>query len=131
MGLIAGVTAWLVPGQGVTDARVLAYFDINATLIAAVGMVAVLATARISARRPWDAAMVAVAPGIVLAGTINWDLWAVALLAVGMYFFARERLVLAGILIGLATAAKPYAAPDSCRRPPAGRPDRTDSGRSL
>jgi uncharacterized membrane protein len=108
MGLIAGVTALLVPGEGVSDARVLGYFDVNATLIAAVWIVTVLATARMSHRRPWDAAMVALAPGIVLAGTINWDMWAVALLALGMYFFSRERLVLAGVLIGLGTATKIY-----------------------
>ena len=110
MGFIAGVTAWLVPGEGASDARILGYFDVNATLVAAVWIVAVLATARMSQRRPWDAAMVALAPGIVLAGTINWDMWAVALLALGMLCFSRERLVPAGILIGLAAATKPYAA---------------------
>lgn len=110
MGLIAGATAWLVPGEGITDARILGYFDVNATLVAAVWIVTVLATARMSQRRPWDAAMVALAPGIVLAGTINWDMWAVGLLALGMLYFSRERLVLAGILIGLAAATKPYAA---------------------
>ncbi|MDR6504539.1 glycosyltransferase 87 family protein [Arthrobacter oryzae] len=108
MGVIAGLTAMLVPGQGATDARILGYFDVNATLIAAVWIVTVLATARMSRRRPWDAAMVAVAPGIILAGVINWDMWAVGLLAVGMYFFSRDRLVLAGILIGLGTATKLY-----------------------
>lgn len=110
MGFIAGATAWLTPGDGVTDGRILGYFDVNATLIAAVWIVTVLATARMSQRRPWDAAMVALAPGIVLAGTINWDLWAVGLLALGMLCFARERLALAGVLIGLAAATKPYAA---------------------
>jgi hypothetical protein len=110
MGFIAGATAWLTPGNGATDGRILGYFDVNATLIAAVWIVTVLATARISQRRPWDAAMVALAPGIVLAGTINWDLWAVGLLALGMLCFARERLALAGVLIGLAAATKPYAA---------------------
>ena len=110
MGLIAAVTAWLVPGEGAGDARILGYFDVNATLVAAVWIVTVLATARMSQRRPWDAAMVALAPGIVLAGTINWDMWAVALLALGMLCFSRERLVLAGTLIGLAAATKPYAA---------------------
>lgn len=107
IGLIAGVTAWLVPG-GDENARALAYFDVNTVLLAAVAMVAVLATARMPGRRPWDAAMVAVAPGIVLAGSINWDLWAACLLAVGMYLFARQRLVAAGVLIGLATATKLY-----------------------
>ncbi|GAP54074.1 glycosyltransferase family 87 protein [Arthrobacter sp. 92] len=108
MGLIAGVTALLVPGHGVDDARILGYFDVNATLIAVVWMITVLATARMNRRRPWDAAMVAVAPGIILAGVINWDMWAVGLLAVGMYFFSRERLVLAGVMIGLGTATKVY-----------------------
>lgn len=107
IGLIAGVTAWLVP-SGDADARALAYFDINTVLLAAVAMVAVLVTARMPGRRPWDAAMVAVAPGIILAGSINWDLWAACLLAVGMYLFARQRLVAAGVLIGLATATKLY-----------------------
>ncbi|MET3720202.1 MULTISPECIES: glycosyltransferase 87 family protein [unclassified Arthrobacter] len=110
MGLIVGATAWLIPGDGVTDARILGYFDVNATLITAVWIVTVLATARMTQRRPWDAAMVALAPGIVLAGTINWDLWAVGLLAVGMLCFARGRLVLAGLLFGLAAATKPYTA---------------------
>lgn len=108
MGLIAGATALLVPGEGATEDRVLAYFDVNATLIAAVWIVTVLATARMTRRRPWDAAMVALAPGIVLAGTINWDMWAVGLLALAMYFFSRNKLVLAGIFIGLGTATKLY-----------------------
>jgi uncharacterized membrane protein len=108
MGLIAGATALLVPGEGTSGDRVLAYFDVNAALIAAVWIVTVLATARMTRRRPWDAAMVAVAPGIVLAGTINWDMWAVGLLALGMYFFSRNKLVLAGICIGLGTATKLY-----------------------
>ncbi|MFF2346129.1 glycosyltransferase family 87 protein [Pseudarthrobacter sp. NPDC058119] len=107
IGLIAGVTAWFVPG-GDANTQALAYFDINAVLLAAAAMVTVLVTARMPGRRPWDAAMVAVAPGIVLAGTINWDLWAACMLALGMYLFARQRLVPAGVLIGLATATKLY-----------------------
>jgi hypothetical protein len=108
MGLIAGATALLVPGDGTSRDRVLAYFDVNAALIAGVWIITVLATARMARRRPWDAAMVALAPGIVLAGTINWDMWAVGLLALGMYFFSRNKLVLAGIFIGLGTATKLY-----------------------
>jgi len=107
IALIAGATAWLVPG-GEANARALAYFDINTVLLAGVAMATVVAIARMPGRRPWDAAMVALAPGIVLAGTINWDLWAACLLAFGMYFFARQRPVVAGILIGLATATKLY-----------------------
>ncbi|GAC1602026.1 MAG: glycosyltransferase 87 family protein [Pseudarthrobacter sp.] len=109
-GFIAGATSWLTPGEGLAGGRILGYFDFNATLVAVVWIVTVLATARMSQRRPWDAAMVALAPGIILAGTINWDLWAVGLLALGMLCFARGRLALAGVLIGLAAAAQPYAA---------------------
>lgn len=108
MGLIAGATALLVPGQGVSNERILGYFDVNATLIVAVWIITVLLTARMNRRRPWDAAMVAVAPGIILAGFINWDMWAVALLALAMYFFSRDKAVLAGICIGLGTATKLY-----------------------
>jgi len=108
MGLIAGATALLIPGSGLDLERIRGYFDLNATLVVAVWIVTVLATARINRRRPWDAAMVALAPGIVLSGFINWDMWAVAMLAVGMYFFARKRPALAGVFIGLGTATKLY-----------------------
>lgn len=108
MGFIAGATALLVPGSGTGAGRVLAYFDVNATLVVAVWIVVVLVTARTAGRRPWDAAMVALAPGIILAGFINWDMWAVGFLALGMYFFSRNHLVLAGICIGLGTATKLY-----------------------
>ena len=68
--------------------------------------------------------MVALAPGIVLAGFINWDMWAVALLALGMYFFSRNKLLLAGLFIGLGTATKLYPAADPRRRPAPGAPHR-------
>ncbi|MHA6969048.1 hypothetical protein ACX5K5_15285 [Glutamicibacter bergerei] len=54
----------------------------------------VVVTARIAGRRPWDAAMMALAPGVILAATINWDMWAVAFLA--------------GVLIGLDTSKKVF-----------------------
>lgn len=106
LAFIAGVTALLVTGHG--DPAAAAYFDINMTLIAAVWIVTVVATARMHPRRPYDAAMVAVAPGIILAGTINWDLWAVMFTALAMLAFARSRPILAGVLLGLGIAVKLY-----------------------
>jgi uncharacterized membrane protein len=108
MGLIAGATALLVPGEGVSQARSTGYFDITSVLIAIMWLVAVIATARSNRRRPWDAAMLAVAPGAILSGFINWDMWAVAFLALGILAFARERPVWAGVFIGLGTATKLY-----------------------
>ncbi|MCF2532184.1 glycosyltransferase 87 family protein [Yinghuangia sp. KLBMP8922] len=81
---------------------------INALIMMACAVVVVVAVARTSGRRPWDAAMVAAAPVLALNGIINWDLVAVAITAVAMMAWARRNVVLAGVLIGLATAAKLY-----------------------
>ncbi|WP_136611465.1 glycosyltransferase family 87 protein [Sinomonas albida] len=108
--LIAGLTALVIPGTGATEARATEYFDLNAVLVAIMWMVAVIATARANRRRPWDAALVAIAPGVILSGFINWDLWAVALLSLGLLAFARNRPVLAGVAIGLGAATKFYPA---------------------
>ncbi|WP_218566627.1 glycosyltransferase family 87 protein [Vallicoccus soli] len=107
-GLVMWVTALLVPGSGETAERALTYFDVNVVGLAACALVLVWATAVTARRRPWDALLVAVSPSLVLAATVNWDLWAVALLALSMLAWARERPVLAGVLLGLATAAKFY-----------------------
>jgi uncharacterized membrane protein len=107
-GAVMWLTAQLVPSSDVPSDRSRWYFDINAIGLAIAAAVAVGATAALAGRRPWDAAMFALAPGLALAGTINWDLYAVALLALGMLAWARERPVAAGVLIGLAAATKFY-----------------------
>ena len=107
-GLVMWATALMVPGAGATPERALTYFDVNLVWIAGCALVLVWATARAAGRRPWDAALVALSPSLVLASTINWDLWAVALLGVAMLAWARERPVLAGVLLGLAAATKFY-----------------------
>ncbi|WP_225437265.1 glycosyltransferase family 87 protein [Arthrobacter sedimenti] len=111
LGLLASATAVivdLVAGSAPADAKALLYFDVNTMLIAGVWVLTVLATLRLASRRPWDAAIVATAPVIILSGTINWDLWAVLLATAGMLAFARNRPVLAGVLWGLGTAVKLY-----------------------
>ena len=111
LGLLASGTALLaglLAAGSDSGAKALLYFDVNAVLLAAVWILTVLATLRLANRRPWDAAIVATAPVIILSGTINWDLWAVLLATVGMLSFARDRPVLAGILWGLGAAVKLY-----------------------
>lgn len=107
-GAAMWVTAKLVPSSGSPDDRSRWYFDINALAIALCAAVVVVATARTVRRRPWDAAMFALAPTLALAGTINWDMYAVALLALGLLAWSRERPMAAGALIGLGAAAKFY-----------------------
>ena len=84
------------------------FFAVNVVLLFPFLLAAVLATARTVRARPWDAAMVALAPSVILAATINWDLIAIGLAAIAILMWARERPVLAGVFLGLATAAKFY-----------------------
>lgn len=106
-GIIAGITARLAPGTG--TGRQLGFFDLNAVLIVIMWMVTVVATARSARRRPWDAAIVAASPVLLFTAFTSWDLWAAALVAVGMLLFARRRTFAAGGVLGLAVCVQPYA----------------------
>jgi uncharacterized membrane protein len=84
------------------------FFDVTWALLTACAVVVAVTTARLAGRRVWDAALVALAPGLALHGTTNWDLIAMALAGAGLLCWARRRPVAAGVLLGLATAAKLY-----------------------
>ncbi len=106
-GGVMGVVAAVVhPIDRTHPART--FFDLTALLLAAAGLVTVWAVARLHRRRPWDAAMVALAPAMLVTAYVNWDLFAVALATAALLGWARRRPVLAGILLGLAIAAKFY-----------------------
>ena len=107
-GAVMWLTSLLVPGEGFTTQRALAYFDVNLLLTVACTIGVVIATALTARNRPWDAAIVALSPGIVLTATINWDMWAVLLTSLALLAWSRSRLGWAGVLLGLATAAKFY-----------------------
>jgi uncharacterized membrane protein len=84
------------------------FVDVTWILMTISTVIAVVATARTAGRRPWDAAMFATAPGLILAGLINWDLLAVALTSLAMLAWAKRHPVVAGAFFGLAVAAKFY-----------------------
>jgi uncharacterized membrane protein len=84
------------------------FVDITWLMLTIAAVIAVIATALTNKRRIWDAAMVAAAPSLILAGLINWDLLAVALTSLGMLAWARKRNFVAGALLGLAIATKFY-----------------------
>ncbi|NVM95969.1 glycosyltransferase 87 family protein [Arthrobacter wenxiniae] len=108
VAVIAASTAWL-SGGFTGEARQLAYFDINAALLAAVWIFTVVVAARTAGRRPWDAAIIAASPLLWLTAYVSWDFWAVALVALGLYLFARRRPLWAGFMLGVAAMAAPYA----------------------
>ena len=87
---------------------IVAFFDLNVLGLLVFLLVAVIATALTVRHRPWDAAMVALAPTMILGATINWDLIPIALTALAMLAWARNKPGWAGIALGLAIAAKFY-----------------------
>ncbi|MGN6244962.1 MAG: glycosyltransferase family 87 protein [Motilibacteraceae bacterium] len=107
-GLLMWVTAKVVPGSGYSVDRLVTYVDVNLLVDFALLVATVVATAYTVRRRRWDAAIVAAAPVVALTATINWDLLAVALTALAMLLWARDRPVAAGVLLGLGVAAKLY-----------------------
>jgi uncharacterized membrane protein len=84
------------------------FYDVTAVLLLVCAVATTVLTARTAGRRPWDAALVALAPGLVLHGTTNWDLAAVALAAAGLWSWSRRQPALAGLWLGLAVATKLY-----------------------
>jgi uncharacterized membrane protein len=105
-------TAGMTPEEVQSDPQVLAnlvpFTLVNALLLFGCALVAAGALAGVHRGRPWDAAPFAVAPVVVLTGLINWDLLVVALLATALLAWSRSRPLLAGVLVGLGTAAKLY-----------------------
>ena len=71
-------------------------------------LLALVATARAATDRIWDGLMLALAPSVLLAGTVNWDWPAVALTALALWLWSRRLPGWAGIALGLAVAAKFY-----------------------
>lgn len=107
-GWVAGVTAWLTRSSGEGALRQLAFFDLNAALVAVLWLAVVVLVARTAGRRPWDAAIVAASPVLVLTAFVSWELWAVALVVLGLHLFARARTLWAGVVLGLSVLASPY-----------------------
>jgi uncharacterized membrane protein len=85
------------------------FFDGTVLLLTIFAVAGVLATAYLAGRsRRWTALGVALAPALILASFINWDLIAMSLATLGLAAWAARRGVLAGVLLGLAVATKFY-----------------------
>lgn len=107
-GVFMEVASWITPNDGEMIKRQQGYWLANAAMLMVCAVGLVIAVARTHRHRPWDALLVALAPALALTATINWDLLAVSLTAVAMLLWSRRLPLAAGILIGLATAAKLY-----------------------
>jgi uncharacterized membrane protein len=109
IGAAMQVVAWLVRPISNPFVRGREFFDLTVVLLVLFSLAGTLATAYAAGRsRRWTALGVALAPGLILASFINWDLIAMGLVALGMAAWAARRHVLAGVLLGLAVATKFY-----------------------
>jgi uncharacterized membrane protein len=108
-GAAMQAAAWLVRGGDLIQQRALHFFYLSAALLAVATIATVLAVAHAAGPAwRWSALLVALSPGLILTSFVNWDLLATSLAALGLAAWASRRCVLAGILIGLAVAAKFY-----------------------
>lgn len=82
------------------------FYNLNALVLCALAVATAAVILGLRRRRPWDAAMFALAPALLLTATVNWDFLAIGLAAFGLYAWARRWPALAGILLGLGGAAK-------------------------
>lgn len=84
------------------------FFDLTVIVLFGLALATIWWMRRIVPDRPYDAMFVAAAPTLALAGTINWDLLAVAITVAALFAWSRSRTVVAGVLLGLGVAAKFY-----------------------
>lgn len=84
------------------------YYVVTCLMLSVCALLVTRSVAGLSGRRPWDAAMVGLSPLLFVHAFTNWDLFAVALATLGLWAWAKEHPALAGVLIGLGTAAKLY-----------------------
>jgi uncharacterized membrane protein len=109
MQAISSLVRWTLPDAAV-QTRGMAFFDLTVVALGLLAVLAVLATMYAAgARRALRTGlMCALAPGLLLAAYINWDLLAVALSALAVAAWAGRRPATAGVLLGLAISAKFY-----------------------
>ncbi len=109
IGAVMQAVAWFVRPITNPAIRGREFYDVTVLLLTLCAIAGTLATAYLAGRtRRWTALGVALAPGLIFASFINWDLIAMALVAAGMAAWAARRTVLAGVLLGLAVATKFY-----------------------
>ena len=84
------------------------YYVVTCLLLSVLAFAVTRGVLALAGRRPWDAAMFALSPVLLVYAFNNWDLLAVAFSTLGMWAWARRHPVVAGVLLGLGVAAKLY-----------------------
>lgn len=107
-GLLLTGLASLVPTDAHETTRIKWYFALWAVVLTLLFLVTVWLVVSSSTRVPYAAAHVALSPVVALTLFVSADLVGVALATAGMWAWGRKRPALAGVLLGLAIAARSY-----------------------
>jgi len=94
-------------GAWISGSNTAAFYYVNALLLLVCAVATAACLALLAGRR---ALLFALAPTLLVFGTMNWDLLAVALATGATLAFFRRRDGWAGVLFGLGVAAKAYPA---------------------
>ncbi|UQU65001.1 glycosyltransferase 87 family protein [Couchioplanes caeruleus] len=82
------------------------FYNANALVLSILAVASAAVLLALRRRRPWDAAIFALSPILLVTATVNWDFLAIGLAMFGLLAWARRRPWLAGLLLGLGGAAK-------------------------
>jgi uncharacterized membrane protein len=102
--------AWIAPptfGTGLSTSDYSSFYLVNAALLAVCAAATAYALWRLAGRR---ALWFALAPTLLIYGTVNWDLFAVMLATLALFAYAVRQDEWSGGLLGLGAAAKLYPA---------------------
>lgn len=109
--VLTAVLTWfaqkIVPG-GTSLEQQQMLFAVGAVIVVVCIALTVTATAATLRDTPWLAAHVALSPVLITASMVSFDVFGVALAAVGLWAWARHRPLLAGALLGAAVMARSY-----------------------
>ncbi|GAA1416551.1 glycosyltransferase family 87 protein [Catellatospora coxensis] len=86
------------------------FYDTNAFVLSLFAIASVAMILSLRRRRPWDAALFALSPVLLVTATVNWDLLAIVLAVAGIWLWAKKYPVAAGVMLGLGMAAKLWPA---------------------
>ncbi|GAA2578573.1 glycosyltransferase 87 family protein [Winogradskya consettensis] len=82
------------------------FYNANALVLSVLAVASAAVLLALRRRRPWDAAIFALSPILLVTATVNWDFLAIGFAMFGLYAWARRWPILAGLLLGLGGAAK-------------------------
>jgi uncharacterized membrane protein len=82
------------------------FYNANAVVLLALAVATAAVVLALRRRRPWDAAIFALSPILLVTATVNWDFLAIGMAVFGLYAWAKRRPFLAGVLLGAGGAAK-------------------------